>query len=97
VSPQTVWVRIEWDGEQWHLLGVYDTPDDVIKKESGWEPQGRDSFARLRDDGWFEWLQPSPYHPAEPGRQSFAPSEEVEPDVPSPAPSRSPWARPSVA
>jgi hypothetical protein len=45
---------------------------------------------RIRDDGWQEWLEPTPYHASDhpDDRQHQV---EVEPTV---APARSPWARP---
>jgi hypothetical protein len=88
MTAPTVWVHTESEGEQWRVLGVYSSPDFVVPAQPAWEHQGGQAFARIREDGWSEWLEPTDYYQ----------SDAVDPDSASGtkpvAPERSPWARP---
>jgi hypothetical protein len=94
VTPNTVWVRVEFFGEQWRLVAVYANSEQVTRAEPGWEAQGPTSFARLRDDGRSEWLEATSFEPLAAPHvpdQPPTPSSHV-PDCPAP---RNPWARPT--
>jgi hypothetical protein len=92
VSAPTVWVHTESQGDRWRVLGVYSSPDSVLPTQPAWEHQGGQAFARIRDDGWSEWLEPTEYHHSQQRVEGAAESNGVAPPVIRPG--RSPWARP---
>jgi hypothetical protein len=90
VTAPTVWVHTESQGDQWRVLGVYASPH-VLATQPPWEHQGGQAFARIRDDGWTEWLEPTEYHQG----QHVVDNADSNTVPPRPiAQARSPWARP---
>ena len=92
MTGASVWVHVESDGQQWRVLGVFEDPDVLILHDKqGWEKQGRHSFARIRDDGWYEWLEPAAFRAAERAERAELKREKPAEPV---TEQRSPWARP---
>ena len=93
MTGSTVWVHSESQGDQWRVLGVYASPElAFLPAQPAWEHQGGQAFARIRDDGWSEWLEPTEYHQVQDVVEDGAAPNAVPPRPI--GPSRSPWARP---